>query len=172
MERKDDLPPLARRFQESLGELAGPDQAHFLSSLGEAAEFLREARAGEEAVLWEDRPRERPFRAPLGVCRAWKAAAATGSILLLPPSREASWASLLADRVVALASLEDLVADLDELFTTLGPPSPAALVVTGSSRTADIEKQLVIPAHGPSRLDVLFLPERPDLARLREMVRS
>ena len=171
MDRNPDTRELALRFQESLGDLAGPDEAHFLSGLDEAAAFVKEA-AGKGPVLWEDLPETTPLRAPLGVCRAWKAAASTGSILLLPPSREASWASLLADRVVALACLEDLLPGLEELFATLDPPNPAALVVTGSSRTADIEKQLVIPAHGPSRLDVLFLPEAPDLVRLRERVQG
>ncbi len=161
-----DLPGLARRFQESLHDLAGPDEAHIFSRLEEAAPFLREA-AGHGPILWEDAPPSAPTRAPLGVCRAWKAAASTGSILLRPPTREASWASLLADRVVALASLEDLLPDLEALFASLAPPEPAALLVTGSSRTADIEKELVIPAHGPSRLDVLLLEEAPDLARLR-----
>ncbi len=164
---------LARIFQKSLADLAGPDQAHLLQGMDEAAAFLRQAlQEGGGPILWEDAPPREPARAPLGVCRAWKAAASTGSILLRPPTREASWASLLADRVVALASLEDLVPGLEALFSSLDPPDPAALVVTGSSRTADIEKQLVIPAHGPSRLDVLFLPGPPDLPGLRALLQG
>ncbi len=161
----------ARVFQESLRALAGPDEAWILEGIEEGASFLREA-AGEGPILWEDAPPESPLRAPLGVCRAWKAVASTGSILLRPPTRQASWASLLADRVVALASLEDLLPDLEALFSSLDPPDPTALLVTGSSRTADIEKKLVIPAHGPSRLDVLFLPGAPDLPRLRRLVQA
>lgn len=171
MARSEEIRNLARRFQESLGALAGPDEARLPANLEEAAAFVKEA-AREGPILWEDRPEREPRRAPLGVCRAWKAVAATGSILLLPPSREAAWASLLAERVVALACLEDLLPGLEELFASLDPPDPAALVVTGSSRTADIEKELVIPAHGPARLEVLLLPEPPDLAKLRDLVQA
>jgi L-lactate dehydrogenase complex protein LldG len=40
------------------------------------------------------------------------------------------------------------------------------VIVTGPSRTADIEKVLVIPAHGPRRLIVVMCDERVSLKSL------
>ena len=46
---------------------------------------------------------------------------------------------------------------LDELFAAVGDDLPSALaIITGPSRTADIEQILVIGVHGPGEVHVVL----------------
>jgi L-lactate utilization protein LutC len=62
---------------------------------------------------------------------------------------------LLEARSVA-ASLDDLAPALSAHLGRTDIPSPQVSLVTGPSRTADIECQLTIGVHGPSRLIILL----------------
>jgi L-lactate dehydrogenase complex protein LldG len=69
--------------------------------------------------------------------------------------------SVLPPVHLVIARREQLVPDLSAAFVVLrqryGKRWPSALtVITGPSRTADIEKILVMGAHGPKRLAVFF----------------
>ena len=47
---------------------------------------------------------------------------------------------------------------LDELFAALGDDLPSALaIVTGPSRSADIEQKLAVGVHGPREVHVVLL---------------
>jgi L-lactate dehydrogenase complex protein LldG len=63
---------------------------------------------------------------------------------------------LLEARAVT-ASLDDLVSVLEAHLARTDIPSPQVSLVTGPSRTADIECQLTIGVHGPSRLIILLI---------------
>jgi len=72
--------------------------------------------------------------------------------------------SVLPPVHVVVATMDQLLTDLDAAVKFVrkryGDQLPSTLsVVTGPSRTADIEKILVLGAHGPKRLVVLMLPE-------------
>lgn len=78
-------------------------------------------------------------------------------------------ASIVAPVHIVLATADQLVADLDAAFASLrnqrASVSKSMLcLITGSSRTADIEKIIVLGAHGPRRL-VLILALEPDPSR-------
>ena len=67
---------------------------------------------------------------------------------------------MVAPYHIVLARLEQLVPDLEAAFARAydqGTPSRNSFMglITGSSRTADIEKLLVVGAHGPRRLVVV-----------------
>lgn len=86
--------------------------------------------------------------------------AATGSIVV-SSSRGGRCGSVVAPCHVVYAKTTQLVPDLDAAMTRLyatDAPNHNSLVglVTGSSRTADIEKILVLGAHGPRRVVVLL----------------
>jgi L-lactate dehydrogenase complex protein LldG len=70
--------------------------------------------------------------------------------------------SVLPPVHLVIARREQLVPDLSAAFVVLrqryGKSWPSALtVITGPSRTADIEKILVMGAHGPKRLALFFV---------------
>ena len=85
----------------------------------------------------------------------------TGTVLRSYPSREASRISLAPDVSVFLAARDSLVPDLPAALDRIAPAHRAGraytVMITGPSRTADIEKELVIPAHGPRELIVLLV---------------
>jgi L-lactate dehydrogenase complex protein LldG len=88
--------------------------------------------------------------------------AQTGSVLLTSRSAGGRALSVLPPHHVVLARRDQLVGDLYEAYElvkrryTPGFPSMIALV-TGPSRTGDIERMIVLGAHGPKRLTVLCL---------------
>jgi L-lactate dehydrogenase complex protein LldG len=88
--------------------------------------------------------------------------AQTGSVLLTSRSAGGRALSVLPAHHVVLARRQQLVGDLYEAYEvvkrryTPGFPSMIALV-TGPSRTGDIERTIVLGAHGPRRLTVLCL---------------
>lgn len=102
--------------------------------------------------------RDEAARADLGVTGCLALVAETGSVLLAHPDGRA--ASLLPDTHVVLARADQVVASLeDALARTRDRGEPSCTFVTGPSRTADIEKTLVIGMHGPRRLILVLLQE-------------
>ena len=120
---------------------------------------LAEMFAGDRAIRWssEGPPRE-SSQATITACEAL--VAQTGS-LLVSAACGGRGASVVAPVHIVIASIEQLVPDLD---TALARVQSRGIVsansylclITGSSRTADIEKILVMGAHGPRRL-IVFL---------------
>jgi len=78
----------------------------------------------------------------------------TGTIVLLDAG-ETFKASLLPESHLVILRASQLVADLPEALT-FTRNSPNAVLVTGPSRTADIEMTLTIGVHGPKEI-VVFL---------------
>jgi L-lactate dehydrogenase complex protein LldG len=86
--------------------------------------------------------------------------AQTGSVVLTSRSAGGRALSVLPPHHVVLARRDQLVADLPEAFellkTTYGTNYPSMIsFITGPSRTGDIERILVLGAHGPKKLTIL-----------------
>lgn len=86
--------------------------------------------------------------------------AQTGSVLLTARSGGGRALSVLPPHHVVLARREQLVADLPAAYALLheryGSAWPSLLtLITGPSRTGDIERILVLGAHGPKQLTIL-----------------
>ncbi|MGH3030493.1 MAG: LutC/YkgG family protein [Gaiellaceae bacterium] len=82
----------------------------------------------------------------------------TGSVVLAASAREPRARSLLPDVHISLLRADCIVAGLAELFEVLGGDLPSALaIVTGPSRSADIEQTLTIGVHGPGEVHVVLL---------------
>src|SRR5205814_8697374 len=85
------------------------------------------------------------------------ALADTGSVVLLS-SDEPRSRSLLAWTHVTVVREETIVAGLEELFERLGSDLPSSVaIVTGPSRSADIEQKLAVGVHGPGEVHVAIL---------------
>jgi len=98
------------------------------------------------------------FAADLGLTSAQWAIAATGTVVLDASQETHRLASLLPPVHVVLLPASRLLAELGEVLHLLPRPVPAAVtLVTGPSRTADIELQLVVGVHGPGELHVILV---------------
>jgi L-lactate utilization protein LutC len=98
--------------------------------------------------------------ADVGVTSADYALADTGTLVMLSAPNEARMISLLPPAHVAVLPAERILSGLDEMFAIV--PDPAALtssmvLITGPSRTADIEQILVRGVHGPGQLTVVLV---------------
>jgi L-lactate dehydrogenase complex protein LldG len=92
-----------------------------------------------------------------GVSRAVYALADTGSVVLAASPDEPRAASLLPDVHVTLVSEDVILAGLEELFAAVGDDLPSSLaMVTGPSRSADIEQLLTVGVHGPREVHVVI----------------
>ena len=118
-------------------------------------EFVRNA----EAAGFQVHRGEAPEIADAGVSRAFYGLADTGSVVLAASPHEPRARSLLPAVHVSLLPEDRILAGLDELFEAVGDDLPSALaIVTGPSRSADIEQRLVVGVHGPGEVHVVLIP--------------
>jgi len=89
--------------------------------------------------------------------------AQTGSVCVTSKNSGGRVLSVLPPHHLVIARTGQLVTDLTEAYLSLaakyrdGYPSMISFI-TGPSRTGDIERILVLGAHGPKRLTILLLP--------------
>ena len=82
----------------------------------------------------------------------------TGSVVLMASPEEPRARSLLPDVHISLLREDRILPGLEELFAALGGELPSALaIVTGPSRSADIEQSLTVGVHGPGEEHVVLL---------------
>jgi L-lactate utilization protein LutC len=98
---------------------------------------------------------------PLGLTGALAGLADTGSIVVASGPGRARSASLLPAIHVALLRVSDLYPDLPTWMAQQGsnllPTTANLVIITGPSRTADIELNLVIGVHGPGEIHVILV---------------
>jgi L-lactate dehydrogenase complex protein LldG len=95
-----------------------------------------------------------------GITSADYAVCDTGTLVMIASPREARLVSLLPPAHIAIVPLERMLTGLDELFSLLPRPAEqtsSMVLITGPSRTADIEQILVRGVHGPGRLKVVLV---------------
>ena len=115
--------------------------------------FAENAAAAGFSVHREGRPPE-----GAAVSRAVFALADTGSVVLAASPEEPRARSLLPFSHWTLVERDRILPELAELFSRLGSDLPSALaIVTGPSRSADIEQRLAVGVHGPGDVHVLIL---------------
>ena len=98
--------------------------------------------------------------ADVGITAADFALADTGSLVMLASPQEARLVSLLPPVHVAILLRERILTGLDELLTVLPKPAEqtsSMVLITGPSRTADIEQILVRGVHGPGVIHVVVV---------------
>lgn len=90
--------------------------------------------------------------------------ARTGSLVVAPATASGRRLSIYPDQHLVLARPSQVVAEIGDALRLVqqryGAQLPSMLsLTTGPSRTADIEKTLVLGAHGPRRLTLFLLED-------------
>lgn len=99
----------------------------------------------------------------LGITKAICGLADTGSILVADGAGHPLHASLLPQIHVAVLSVSDILPSLaDAMRLPVVRESRASVVITGPSRTADIEMSLTIGMHGPAELHIFLVYDTGD----------
>lgn len=178
------LEPLSRppaeclaRFREEL-TLLGVD--NFLEATPEDVRVRVQALvAGKRVLAWDDAhlpyqigpllgaavrgssPRAEQAQAEIGVTGCEAGLAETGSLVVLSGAGRSRAVSLLPPTHLAVVRTGDLLFSMGDFFRTCGErlgQAAGCVVITGPSRTADIELTLTLGVHGPGRVIVVIGP--------------
>jgi L-lactate dehydrogenase complex protein LldG len=116
---------------------------------------------------WADRPLLRLCEGraeasdSVSVQHAFAAIAETGTLMLPSAPQRPTTLNLLPDTAIVVLRAERLVGAYEEawdlLRNELGGMPRNVMLVTGPSRSADIEQALELGAHGPRRLHVVLV---------------
>jgi L-lactate dehydrogenase complex protein LldG len=175
-----DLEDRIETFCGRVEALAG--KAHRATSEGDARAYVANVLAGRGAVASNapilrecgvtaldgvvtgitDRLQLRSLceNAACGITGADYALADTGTLVMLASPQEARMISLLPPVHIALVARNRLLTGLDELLSILPYPAEqtsSMVLITGPSRTADIEQILVRGVHGPGEIHVVVI---------------
>ena len=96
----------------------------------------------------------------IGISSADYGLADTGTLVMLSSQQEPRMISLLPPLHIAIVPENRIVGNLDELLTQLPLPAEqtsSMVLITGPSRTGDIEQILVRGVHGPGELHVVVI---------------
>jgi L-lactate dehydrogenase complex protein LldG len=157
------IPDVSVRFRDEFADLRG----ELLETDDQLREFVKEfpriATDGSELVRQTVGDGNATVRAcDLGVTSCDCLVAMTGSIVVCARSAGGRALSVLPPVHLVIARRDQVVPDLPTAMALLrkrydGDWPSQLSVITGPSRTADIEKILVMGAHGPKRLALHFL---------------
>jgi L-lactate dehydrogenase complex protein LldG len=100
----------------------------------------------------------------VGITGAFCALAETGTLVLMSGADTPASTHLLPETHVALVSASRIVADMEDAFKLMreelggAAALPRAInMVSGPSRTGDIEQTIVLGAHGPYRVHIIVI---------------
>lgn len=103
---------------------------------------------------WPPNPADM-WTAKVGITTADLAVAESGSLVLSAGKGRRRMASLSPELHIVLIRMNRIVATLEEALDRLGDRT--SVLITGTSRTADIESVLVRGVHGPKEVWVVVL---------------
>lgn len=115
------------------------------------------------AGLTFDVTRESAAQARFGISLMEWALADTGSLAQNSTAIDQRLVSSLPTIHIALVPTSGILPDMPALLSRVNPKECAYLaMITGPSRTADIERVLTIGVHGPERLVIIFIDDLGD----------
>jgi L-lactate dehydrogenase complex protein LldG len=95
------------------------------------------------------------------ISEALYALADPGSVVLAASPEEPRSRSLLPEVHITVVTEDRVLPGIEELFARLGGAMPSSLaIVSGPSRSADIEQVLALGVHGPREEHVVIMPAR------------
>jgi L-lactate dehydrogenase complex protein LldG len=137
------------------GKSAVASNAPFLAECG-----ITSLAGVESGITDRTRLQERCAVVDVGISSADYLLADTGTLVMLASPEEARLVSLLPPAHIAVVPVDRMLTGLDELFTLLPRPAEqtsSMVLITGPSRTADIEQILVRGVHGPGLITVILV---------------
>lgn len=159
--REGPIEGLVEQFTKALEALAG--KVVIVKTRADAETAIDKALNGRTFIRAADPfSREAIATTEAGITSADYALADTGSLVIFTESNEARLLSLLPPCHIAVIERSRIVASLDDVFRLRplpGAESSAMIVITGPSRTADIEMRLVRGVHGPGEIHVIIIDE-------------
>jgi len=174
--------PLFRKMVElasgTVAEVASRDDVpaavtSFLRANNLPSRFRRGSDPRLEAVPWG---RERTLDISTGpsdgndlvaLSHAFGAAAETGTLLMTSGPENPTTLNFLPDTHIVVVDANDIAGDYETVWARLRERYGAGTMprtvnwITGPSRSADIEQTLILGAHGPRRLHVIVVGDRP-----------
>lgn len=180
-----DATPVVDLFKASLEEVDGHclivhDETELLHALAEIMRNLRQTKLSSLRVAVSDSTEVRRlielidldldevavtpsaadvFSFDIGISGAQAGIAETGTLLLDSSRERHRLVSLVPPVHIAILDASQIVSSLGEALSLMRqdePVSPIVTLVTGPSRTADIELTLAIGVHGPQELYVVI----------------
>jgi len=127
----------------------------------DAAELPYEIGGTLTHATWGHSPRAEQAAADVGLTGCDAAIAETGSLAMISAPGRSRIVSLLPPIHVAIVRSEDLVFSMGEFFARRQDrltTAASCTVISGPSRTADIELTLTLGIHGPGRVAVIVGP--------------
>jgi len=98
----------------------------------------------------------------LGITGSFCAIAETGTLVMTTGPDTPTATAMLPDTYVAVVREGRIVSGMEEAFALVraesGPMPRAIHLISGPSRTGDIEQTIVLGAHGPFRMHILLTP--------------
>src|SRR5579863_10221350 len=140
----------------------GQGVASDMGAIGEALERadFRIVRTLPVADIERAPMRARVADADLGIADADFAIASTGTLAVVSNPNRPSSLTLLPPASLAIVQIDRIMPNLAAALAAIGPAGVAAnrlTLITGPSRTADIEKRIVLGVHGPKSLQVIVV---------------
>lgn len=118
---------------------------------------LREA--GFDVLRWDETTADALFDCDCGITDVYAGVAETGSLVIRPTPAHGRALSLVPPIHVAVVEPRNLVPDLLDLLRKLHSDGVGSgtVMITGPSKTTDIEGNLVTGVHGPGKVRIFML---------------
>jgi L-lactate dehydrogenase complex protein LldG len=145
----------------AIGEGITTDSASVAARL--AADGYEVIRIGQQDGQATGDLKQRLSAIDVGIVEADYAIASTGTLAMVATPQRPRSISLLPPINIVLLRIGRILPDLAAALRAVGPETIASrpmVLITGPSRTADIEKRIVIGVHGPKELYVVIIPDR------------
>ncbi len=180
--RPDQITLLIRNVEKEFATIVRvPDAAAVPDAVGDylaaqnlPGDFAMSPHPELQAIPWSRRPmlEVREGRAHdtdlVSVQHAFAAVAETGTLMLPSGPQRPTTINLLPDTAIAILRASRVVGAYEDAWDLLRAEGPAGalmprnvMLVTGPSRSADIEQTLELGAHGPRRLHIVLIEDDP-----------
>lgn len=169
---------LAARFRERVLALASTFEeiVTIAEAPGAVARYLNGLGLPLDAVCWPDLAgldwqaaeiriagRQAEGSDLVGITGAFCAIAETGTLVLLSGPRSPASVSLVPETHIAILPASRIVKGMEEAWALVraefGPLPRAVNLVSGPSRTGDIEQTITLGAHGPYRVHIILVKD-------------